>query len=190
MAVRKRLRTRVVRGARIAVLIASPALLVGCQLLGGGSGGPALSAKETTAGVAAVAGWTRLASTASFLIVANVLPGEEMFTQKDFDRLHPAEGELILQRTGRKIGPDVRHVEAHVYDRTTGLPRADVTLTIVVVNRTTGERTMVPPTLMQDVNIGASDVHYGNNVMIRGNSDLSLKVTVGHEEVTLDGHID
>jgi hypothetical protein len=49
---------------------------------------------------------------------------------------------------------------------------------------------MVPPTLMQDVNIGAVDIHYGNNVLVRGDSDLSLVITVGHEEVTVDAHLD
>ena len=58
------------------------------------------------------------------------------------------------------------------------------------MNHTTGVRTEIPPTLMQDVRIGALDVHYGINVVVPANSDLSLSVRIGSEEVSLDGHLD
>lgn len=70
------------------------------------------------------------------------------------------------------------------------MPLTNVTPTIVVLNRTTGERTEVASTLMQDVNIGALDLHYGNNVAVPGSSDLSLTITIGDQEVTIDGHLD
>lgn len=136
------------------------------------------------------AGWTRIAATNSYLVVANVLPGEKMFTAAEVQRQHPTEGELIIAGTGRPPGAESRHVEAHVYDRKTGLPLSNLEPKIVLLNRTTGERIDVESTLMQDVNVGALDIHYGNNVTVTGNSDVRLSVTIGEEEVILDGHLD
>ena len=136
------------------------------------------------------AGWTRMATTESYLVVANVLPGERMFTTAEFKEMHPTEGELIIDGIGNALGDDVRHVEAHIYDRDTGRPLTTVHPTIVVLNRTSGVRRDVTPTLMQDVNIGAADIHFGNNVEVSGDSELSLTITIGDEEVTLDGHLD
>jgi hypothetical protein len=105
--------------------------------------------------------------------------------------MRPTVGEAILDGgVGDPTGLGVRHVEAHVYDRTTGLPLSNIKPSIRVFNRTTGDHVEVPPTLMQDVVVGSPDIHYGNNVPVRGNSDISLEITVGKEEVTVDGHLD
>lgn len=162
-------------------------VLTSCQVLGAN----AVTAVAPAAhGVVAAAGWTRIAATNTYLVVANVLPGEEMFTAAQTREQHPIEGELIISGMGRALGVDSRHVEAHVYDRSTGLPLANLKPRIVLLNRTTGQRIDVESTLMQDINIGALDVHYGNNVMVAGDSDLRLTVTIGAEEVTVDGHLD
>ena len=158
--------------------------LSACGLMG--SAGSTASAQ----GVVEAAGWTRIAVTSDYFVVANVLPGERMFTAAEAAKERPNEGELILAGEGRGLGPHVRHVEAHVYDKRTGLPLTSVKPTIVIINQTTGDRVDVESTLMQDVNIGAPDVHYGNNVVVAGNSELRLVITVGNEEVTLDGHLD
>lgn len=159
-------------------------VLPACGLTSSGDDAPSAQ------GVVAAAGWTRIAVTPGYYVVANVLPGERMFTAAEAANERPQEGELILAGKGRALGPNVRHVEAHVYDKRTGLPLTSVKPTIVVINQTTGERVDVESTLMQDVNIGAADVHYGNNVVVAGNSELRLVITVGDEEVMLDGHLD
>jgi hypothetical protein len=171
----------------IAGVLVLGGLLTSCQLSGAQAVGDSSSTKQD---VAAAAGWTRIAVTESYLIVANVLPGEEMFTAAEAAAQHPTEGELIISGSGRALGVNSRHVEAHVYDRATGVPLANLKPTIEVLNRTTGEKIEVESTLMQDVNIGALDIHYGNNVVVAGDSDLRLTVTVGDEEVTLDGRLD
>lgn len=140
--------------------------------------------------VVAAAGWTRAVATEHYLVVVNVLPGEAMFTHAEHQQHHPTEGELILSGPGEPLGPTSRHVEAHIYDRATGLATSDAVPTITMVNRTTGERIEVEPTLMQDVNIGALDRHFGNNVAVPSDSDLSITVVVAGEEVTVDGHLD
>ncbi|MFM2072896.1 MAG: hypothetical protein RLZZ623_3160 [Actinomycetota bacterium] len=168
--------------------VASVAIgLPACALVSGDSAhGPADS---TVQDVASVAGWTRIATTPSYLVVANVLPGEEMYSKTQVDAQHPLVGELAIKGMSMPTGPNSRHVEAHVYDRTTGKPLSDVDVTLVVVNRTTGQRDTVMSTLMQDINIGALDVHYGNNLAIPGGSSLSLVINVNDEEVTLDGDL-
>ena len=158
-------------------------LLTGCQLIRSG-------AESSSSDVVAVAGWTRVAETAKYLVVANVLPGERMFTAAEYASEHPLQGELIIAGSGRPLGANVRHVEAHIYDKATGVPITDVKPTIVVINQTTGEHLEVGSTLMQDVNIGRLDIHFGNNIALAGASDLRLVITIGDEEVTIDGHLD
>lgn len=136
------------------------------------------------------AGWTRAILSESYLVVVNVLPAEPMFDAAEHAKTHATEGELIIEGGGRPTGTHMRHVEAHIYDRDTGKVVTDVVPRIVVTNRTTGEVLEVEPTLMQDVNIGVPDQHFGNNVMIMPNSDLTLRVTLGSEEVSVDGHLD
>jgi hypothetical protein len=172
-------------GITLAVAVALALALTGCRLVGVQSDTMAVDGQK----VVAAAGWTRLATTQSYLVVANVLPGEPMFTRAESDASHPTEGELIIAGPGHALGVNVRHVEAHIYDRATGLPLADLHPTIVIENRTTGERIEVSPTLMQDVNIGALDVHYGNNVSVPGDSDLRLTISIGDEEAIIDGHL-
>ncbi|MEY2444597.1 MAG: hypothetical protein QOE00_1177 [Ilumatobacteraceae bacterium] len=151
----------------------------------------ALNDHSSADDVASVAGWTRIALTTHYLLVVNVLPSETMFTDGETMSMRPTVGEAILDGgVGNPTGLGVRHVEAHVYDRATGLPLSNIEPTIRVFNRTTGDHVDVPPTLMQDVVVGSSDIHYGNNVPVRGDSDISLAITVGNEEVTVDGHLD
>jgi hypothetical protein len=140
--------------------------------------------------VSAVAGWTRIATTSDYLLVVNVLPSESMFTHDEMDAMKPTVGEAILDGVGEPVGVGVRHVEAHIYDRATGIPVSDTKPTIRVFNRTTGDRIEVPATLMQDVVIGGPDIHWGNNVPVRGDSDISVEVVIGSQEVTVDGHLD
>ena len=176
-------------GRRLLSRLLLPLFLVGltsCDVINGDDD----SAPSDTADVALVAGWTRIALTTHYLLVVNVLPSERMFTREEVATMNPTEGEAILDGEGEPTGLGVRHVEAHIYDRSTGLPLSNQKPSIRVFNRTTGEHVEVSPTLMQDVVVGASDIHYGNNVPVRGHSDISLAITVGDEAVTVDGHLD
>jgi hypothetical protein len=162
--------------------------LTSCDVIDGESSN---ANQADAADVALVAGWTRIALTTNYLLVVNVLPSERMFNDKEMKSMSPTVGEQILDHgVGDPIGLGVRHVEAHVYDRATGLPLSNIQPSIRVFNRTTGEHVDVPPTLMQDVIVGSPDIHYGNNVPVRGDSDISLEISVGDEAVTVDGHLD
>ena len=135
-------------------------------------------------------GWTRAATTEHYLVVVNVLPSESMMTRAEVQATHPTEGELIVDGIGLPYGAFIRHVEAHIYDRATGKAITGMVPSIKLTNRTTGEVIDVPPTLMQDVIIGPLDLHFGNNVPVADDSDISVLVTVDGEGVSVDGHID
>lgn len=179
-----------VRAASALVIAAAGVLGVGALAACSVLRTDVIAETEDASDVVAAAGWTRAVATEHYLVVVNVLPGEAMFTHAEHQEQHPTEGELILSGDGEALGPVSRHVEAHIYDRATGLAFTDVVPTIELLNRTTGERIEVEPTLMQDVNIGPLDLHFGNNVPVPSNSDLEITVTVAGEEVTVDGHLD
>ncbi|MFZ4719725.1 MAG: hypothetical protein ACOYMR_09890 [Ilumatobacteraceae bacterium] len=148
------------------------------------------TADDTAAAVAQHAGWTRDVLSPDYLVVVNVLPGEEMFTTDQQTMTHPTGGELIIEGEGRPLGSHVRHVEAHIYRRDTGKVVTDIVPRITLTNRTTGEVIDVEATLMQDVNIGQLDRHFGNNVMVMPDSDIRVTVRLGDQEVSVDGHLD
>jgi len=114
-----------------------------------------------------------------------------MYSAKEVNLIHPIAGEMTLTGTGSARTTNSRHVEAHIYDRSTGLPTTNVTPMIEVTNQSTGEVSMVESVLMQDVVIGDSDVHFGDNVTVPGRSRLSVSVVLGPgEEVVVDGFLD
>ncbi|MBI4933462.1 MAG: hypothetical protein HY828_06260 [Actinobacteria bacterium] len=175
------------RGRRATAVVMLAAMLAGCSLMTLRSD---FSDIDGDGDVAAVAGWTRLSTTDTYIAVANVLPGEAMFTDEANDAEQPLEGELIVVGSGAPVVADARHVEVHLYDRMTGLPVAGLHVTIEVVNLSTGAHFDVPATEMQDLALGDRDRHYGNNVPITGPADIRVIVTAGSERMTFDGHLD
>jgi len=178
-----------VRVAVVAMLVGGLGVLAACSVLQANAGAPT-KPEESRLAVSQATGFTKTVVSQHYVVVVNVLPSEHMMTMSDMQMQHPTEGELIIDGKGYPQGTEIRHVEAHVYDRATGSVVTRVVPTITLINRTTGEIVNVPPTLMQDVIIGALDLHYGNNVPVAGNSDVSVHVSVNGEEVTVDGHLD
>ena len=113
-----------------------------------------------------------------------------MFTDEELAHEHPTVGEAVLRGSAVPVLTSGCHVEAHVYDRATGLPITSVTPSIVLVDLSSGARTEIEPTLMQDVVIGAPDVHFGNNTVLQGGRDVSVSVNLGGEQVVISGHLD
>ena len=149
-----------------------------------------VAAADVAAQVDAVAGFTKIATTAHYFVVVNVLPAERMYSPEELAAEHPTVGEAVLRGPAAPVVPSARHIEAHIYDRTTGLPTTLVTPTITVVDHDSGARISIDPTLMQDVIIGAADVHFGNNVVVAGDRDITLTVDIGGEEVVVSGRLD
>jgi hypothetical protein len=141
--------------------------------------------------VSAVAGFTKVGFVSDYLVVVNVLPGEEMYTIEEVAAEQPSIGEMTIKGRGTDVAVDSRHVEAHIYSRETGLP---VTVPVPVISVTDGNAensTTIDSVLMQDVNVGNSDIHFGDNVVIEGQTDLRIEVSLGQgQKVTLDGRLD
>ena len=171
------------------MIVGGLGVLTACGVLRANAAAP-MTPEQTRHAVSMATGWTKAVMTPHYLVVVNVLPSEHMMTMGEMQMDHPTQGELIIDGKGNAQGEEVRHVEAHIYDRATGKALTGTVPSITLINRTTGETIDVPPTLMQDVIIGPLDLHFGNNVPVRGNSDVSVRVTVDGEAVTVDGHLD
>ncbi len=140
--------------------------------------------------VSQVAGFTKVGFTTDYMVIVNVLPGEEMFSAEEVARDHPTVGELEIDGEGSEVALDARHVEAHVYDRDTGLAITDPVPVIEVFDGRTGEVNVIRSVLMQDVVVGETDIHFGDNIVIGGDSSLKITVRLGPgEEVVVDGHL-
>lgn len=139
--------------------------------------------------VAEVAGWTQHATSNSYLLIISVTPGTQMFTAEEVAAQHLIRGEVIISGTAVPPGEDIRHVEVHIYNRATGALLDTETPVITVVNQSTGRATEVDPVLMDDIEAGSLDRHFGNNLHIPANSDLRVEVSVNGEKVTVDGHL-
>ncbi len=141
--------------------------------------------------VADVAGFTKIGFTDEHLVIVNVLPAERMYTQDEFDHEHPTVGELALHGDGSPMGSQGRHVEAHLYDRATGLPVAEPIPVLELIRHDTNEVVPIGSVLMQDVSIGAPDIHFGDNVQLPGGIAITVRVDLGDgKEVVVDGHLD
>lgn len=133
------------------------------------------------------AGLTKVATTADYIVVVNVLPAEEMFTEQQYADQHPTVGELVVDGKPTPRPPSSRHAEAHIYSQVTGLPVSDIRPTMRLIDRQTGETKPIDATLMQDVLIGEPDLHFGSNVVIPSGHEFTIVITIGSQEVSVDG---
>ena len=137
--------------------------------------------------VESFAGFTKVATTKHYVVVLNVLPAEEMFTRTSYEQSHPTVGELVVDGRPTPRPPSSRHTEAHIYSQATGLPVTNVRPRLTLVDHTSGSVRDVDATLMQDVVIGAPDLHFGSNVIIPSGHQFTIVVSIGAEEVSFDG---
>lgn len=140
--------------------------------------------------LADVAGFTKVGSAGDHIVVVNVLPGEEMFTQEEFEELRPMVGELKLSEGGADPVPGSRHVEAHIYDRQTGMPVTSPMPVIEVVNHSSGQISRIGSVLMHDVIVGEDDVHFGDNVVLPDDANVTVRVLLENgQKVVIDGYV-
>src|SRR5947209_6822012 len=138
---------------RAAIWIAALALVVaGCG-----------SSRHVNQSFTTKVGDNQLAFSRDYMVVFNIVPPEHMYQPAQAKTLHPTEGEYILKGYMTPIHPDSRHFEAHIYNRSTGLPVKGLAPQITVTDTGTGQVRSVYPTWMQDVVVGPRDFHYGNN---------------------------
>ena len=167
-------------------LVALAVSVTGFTLVASTTGAPGAAPDDSAA---PFAGFTQMATTPSYVLMVNVLPAEEMFTAARNQREHPTVGELVIRGRPGPIRRWSRHVEAHIYSKTTGEVVTDVDPVIEVINRTTGKVIPIDATLMQDVVIGAIDRHFGTNAVVPPKHDFTVVVSIGDEEASFDGRL-
>jgi hypothetical protein len=126
-------------------------------------------------------GATQIRETRSYIIVLNIVPPEHMYQPAVAAKLHPTEGEFILQGLMGPIHADSRHFEAHVYSQKTGKPMYGRKVTVEVVDHTSNKTYPIKMTQMQDVVVGPPDFHYGNNADLPAGDSYSITVRVNGE---------
>ena len=139
-----------------------------------------------TANLYADVGATQIRETHSYIIVLNIVPPEHMYQPAVAKKVHPSEGEFILQGLMGPIHPDSRHFEAHVYSQQTGKPMYGRKVTVDVADHTLNKTYPIKMTQMQDVIVGPPDFHYGNNADLPAGDSYSITVRVNGESTVFN----
>lgn len=146
---------------------------------------------STTIHAAAAGTQIKLATTASYNLVAEVGALQAMYTPSQASSQHPKTGEVMFGGTmtmpsdTTSISPDWHHLEVHIFDRKTGNVVKTVTPVLTVTNDATENKQQVPIVVMQGIVEGPSDYHYGNNVDLpKGN--YTVTVLIGSETANFD----
>jgi hypothetical protein len=137
------------------------------------------------------AGITKIATTRSYNLSLEVGPLQPMYTPAQVSARHPKAGEVMFSgdmqmppgmagmadMAGMNAPPDWRHLEVHVFDRTSGDVVRNLNPTITVTSPATGQSQNVPITTMQGLADGPHDFHYGNNVQLpRGQYVVAVRI--------------
>jgi hypothetical protein len=154
----------------------------------GGGGSPAQS--STTVVRHAIGGVTETQATASYNLSLQLGGLQPMYTPAQAAAQHPNTGEIMfggdmLMPPAASPPPDWRHLEVHVFNRTTGDVVKTIHPAITVTSRATGQTQELPVTTMQGINDGPGDFHYGNNVELPSGSYM-VTVRIGSEVGTFD----
>lgn len=159
---------------------AGAALLAGC---GGSSSAPASSPGGSCQGSSGNASTT----TASYIAVLDVGPPETMYMPDQVAAQHPTSGEVMLGGSMTDVsGPDVRHVEVHICNRSSGSVVTGLQPTIALLDTTANTASSnLPVAAMQGVEAGPSDYHYGNNATLQPGHRYTITVRLHGETATL-----
>jgi hypothetical protein len=135
--------------------------------------------------------------TPNYTVVLNVVSPQNMYTPQQVKQQNPTDGEVMYSGTmvmppgmtmsmsNTSYPTGWRHVEVHIYDRTTNGVIRYASPIIIVTNDQTGQRTNVPIVTMQSVGAGQNpDFHYGNNVDLPSGDSYAATVQVGSDVAT------
>ena len=126
--------------------------------------------------------------TEHYLIVLDILAPEDMFTTADVATSHPGTGELVVNgKATPTIGVNIRHLEVHIYDRTTGAVIKSEHPQLSLTDLTDGTTMAVDGTEMRDLIIGEIDEHYGSNSSVAVGHDFTLHVAIRGDTADLSG---
>jgi len=130
------------------------------------------------------------AQTVHYRLMLQAGPQEKMYSKADAAKMHPTSGEIMASGTmaggGMAMGEmtsGTRHLEVHVYNKTTGKVVTGAKCIITVTNEATKKSTIMDVAEMYGVKEGPSDWHYGNNVDMPAGSYTVTVVVNGEKAV-------
>ena len=146
---------------------------------------------STTIHAAAAGTQIKLATTASYNLVAEIGGLQAMYTPAQVSSQHPKTGEVMFGGTMTmppdiaNASPDWHHLEIHVFDKKTGNVIKTANPVLTVKNDATGQTIQVPIVVMQGIVEGPNDIHYGNNVDLP-KGEYTVTVVIGSETASFD----
>jgi hypothetical protein len=165
-------------------ILARPGLvaLVGLVALAavGGSAEAAPAASTCSSGT--------VVKTASYVFALSIGPVETMYTPAQVRAQHPRSGEVMLegQMTTGMAGMTMpatgqKHLEVHICTRGGAVVKGVSPRIFVSDSASKQVAVAVPVAVMEGVNEGASDLHYGNNVTLAPGHRITVRVSVNGE---------
>jgi hypothetical protein len=136
--------------------------------------------------------------TPNYTVVLNLVSPQDMWTVQQVKQQNPTDGEVMFSGTmvmppgmggmnmsNMSYPAGWRHMEVHIYDRTTNSVLHGLSPIIIVTSDQTGQSTNLPIVTMQSVGAGQdSDFHYGNNVDLPSGHSYTATVQVGTDVAT------
>ena len=121
------------------------------------------------------------ATTASYTMAASIGPQEEMYLPSEVKARHIKSGEIMLggdmSMAQKKPGTKIYHLEVHICDRGGVVVRG--LKPVIVVNAAGQMAAMtVPAAIMVGISEPMTDYHYGNDIVLKPGSALTVKTTV------------
>jgi hypothetical protein len=135
--------------------------------------------------------------TANYTLLLHVVSPQNMYTPQQVKQQNPTDGEVMFSGTmvmppgmqgmsmsNTSYPAGWRHMEVHVYARSTNAVIRNASPIMTVTNDLTGQKRTVPKVTMQSVTDGPSDLHYGNNVYLPSGYAYTATVQVGDDVAT------
>jgi hypothetical protein len=174
---------RSTQGGAAGALVAVAAMLAAC----GGQPVRSTAAASSPGGTCQGSSGNASATTANYVIVLDVGPPEQMYSQQQVQSDHPTSGEVMLGGAMTDVsGPNVRHMEAHVCNRNSGAVVTGAQPVITLTDTTAGTAAKnVPVAEMEGIGEGTTDYHYGNNVVLQPGHTFTVTVRLNGESAVM-----
>jgi hypothetical protein len=139
-------------------------LIVATIILLGVSGLRAVPAQADAGGTVV----SRTLVAGPYTLTLRIGPSLRLWTPEQVSTLHPRVGDIVLQepRAGGSPATANHNLDLHVALRTLGIVIKNVVVAITITTPAGTVVQQVPVGLMQGVDKGPSDIHYGNNVSL------------------------
>jgi hypothetical protein len=114
-------------------------------------------------------------------MAASIGPQEEMYLPSEVKARHLKEGEIMLggdmSMAQRTPGTKIFHLEVHICNRNGAVVKGLKPLIVVNTSGQTAAMT-VPAAIMVGIGAPMTDYHYGNDIVLKPGSKLTVRTTV------------